>query len=83
MKIKTTESRIVQILLITIIPLAVISLVMLFLVSCQGEELTEPDNGQPVPLGLSASLKAEGYAQTRAAATTCLLYTSPSPRDRG
>ena len=33
MKIKTTESRIVQILLITIIPLAVISLVMLFLVS--------------------------------------------------
>ena len=75
MKIKTTESRIVQILLITIIPLAVISLVMLFLVSCQGEELTEPDNGQPVPLGLSASLKAEGYAQTRAAATTDVPFT--------
>ena len=75
MKIKTTESRIVQILLITIIPLAVISLVMLFLVSCQGEELTEPDNGQPVPLSLSASLKAEGYAQTRAAATTAVPFT--------
>lgn len=50
---------------ITSITPALTGLVMLFLASCQSDELTGTDNGQPVPLTLSALLQAEGDVQTR------------------
>ncbi|MCD8182723.1 MAG: hypothetical protein LUE99_06130 [Bacteroides sp.] len=64
---------------ITSIAPALTGLVMLFLASCQSDELTGTDNGQPVPLTLSALLQAEGDAQTRAANPVPFTLSGSAP----
>ena len=64
---------------ITSIAPALTGLVMLFLTSCQSDELTGTDNGQPVPLTLSALLQAEGDVQTRAANPVLFTLSGSAP----